>query len=69
VQVEFELLVKADRKVHAGTQVQAVRSVVVEAWASSVAEVALAPEVASLCLLWVAYVLHRSLAARLLHPT
>jgi hypothetical protein len=63
VQVEVELLVKAD------TQVQAVRSVVVEAWASSVAEEGLALEVASLCLLVVACVLHRSLAARLLHPT
>jgi hypothetical protein len=63
VRVEFELLVKADM------QAQAVRSVVVQVWAFSVAEEALALEVASLCLLWVACVLHQSLAARLLHPT
>jgi hypothetical protein len=63
VQVESELQVKAD------TQVQAVKSVVVQVWAFSVAEEAWALEVASLCLLWVACVLHQSLAARLLHPT
>jgi hypothetical protein len=49
--------------------VLAVKSDAVEVLASLAAEEALALEVASLCLLWVACVLHQSLAARLLLPT
>ena len=58
-----ELLARAD------TPVLAAKPVVVEVSASLPAEEALALEVASLCLLLVAYALHQSSVARLLHPT
>ena len=63
VQAGAALLARADMPV------LAVKSVAVEVSASSAAEEALALEVASLCLLLVAYALHQSSVARLLHPT
>jgi len=53
----------------ADTPVLAATPVVAEVSASLLAEEALALEVASLCLLSVAYALHRFWAAHLLHPT
>lgn len=57
------LLARADMPV------LAVKSDAVEVSASLAAEEALALEVASLCLLWVAYARHQFWAVRLLHPT
>jgi hypothetical protein len=49
--------------------VLAVKSDAVEVLAFLPAEEALALEVASLCLLWVAYARHQFWVVRLLHPT